>query len=392
MASNLAFLAVSDIDGTIMTRHPTASEIRSAEKSRAFYDRYGTFTAATAQTAEMLMSSTAYDASVARGFTRPKPLLRRGSDGIYTYVPPESLRERRAFTDPELIMSMGTGCYRRRADGSYTGHKHFHDRLGRNWRRGALRLLTIISESGVGDLVKRLSSIEFEENYRFGKTDVFPLEYRIQLEFADPELTPAQNEQAKNQAKWRIQAAVHEIENVLKLSGISCEYRADTLKKYEDVLDNLIVVDESRPEKNRFQIYLMPKLAPKDKMIDDGLIRLTKGETIKHLDIFGDMPPDLKAGCFAGRAEHATFVLVGGSPLTEYFVRSSNRYRQEYAGEDLSWMRNHLIPTDQPGVELFCAPNAKPRRIILGDVAYPNRIGPETIDAYIEDQYKKTLH
>lgn len=383
-------VAVLDVDGTMMRKDMkdnggTPEELAAARYVREYFERHGwVYTIATAQTVEMIMSQATYEASVTRGFKRPRPNL-GGIPGNRTYVPPEGFPCRASFTDPDIIMSMGTGCYPRLSDG-YVEDIGFKKKLGLRWREGAIKLLRLASEEGAEDLMRYLAPIESEENYHAGITDVFPLDYRIQLEFNDPSASPEENEYRKNAAKFRIQSMVRELRNFLTLPGISDTDRKEILDDFGDIIDNLRVGDESRPPENHFQNYLMPELASKRDMVDDQLAKLSQGDMLDSLVIAGDMTPDLEAGCLAGNAKDSLFILVGGSPLSPYFRRGSNHFGMGYAGESLDWMHENLVQTEREGFELFKQPGRPDRLVIFGDIAYPGRIGPETIEACIKDQ------
>ncbi len=390
MASrSLEYVGVKDVDGTMFTNdmehgRGTPAALAAAHFVRDFYrNKNGIFAVATAQSTEMLMSSKSFEASVQRGFSRPRPLL-GGVPGDRFYVRPEDIPCRVPFTDADAIMSMGTGCHVRRQKGWYAENVAYRKRLGLKWRAGVLRLLDMMNENGVDNLRQYFAPIEFEENYRLGKTDVMPLEFRIQFEFV--------NAETKNIVKGRIEAALTGLIQLSEIKGITNEMFTQIISQYGDILRNLRIVDESDPLKNKFQFYLMPRYAAKEEMIDEMLAVLTQGQMIGNLLIAGDMPPDLLAGCFAGRALSATFLLVGGSPVSPYLTRDDPHFGMPYAGERLQWMTDELMATKRPGFEVLHRAGIPARMVVIGDIAYPGTTGPETIAAFLKDEHKPRIH
>lgn len=386
---NLGFVGVFDVDGTLMTKamqNGTAQPeaLAAAHYVRDYVDERGTFTVATAQTAEMLMSSELYENSRERGFARLPPKL-GGESGRRFYVKPESIAARVPFTDAAAIMSMGTGCHIREADEWYSEAASYKRRLGLTWRENAMNLLSIIATES--DEYKRyLAPIESEENYRQGVTDVMPLEYRIQFNFDDRE--------SKDRMKYRIASALTSIRQILPLKGLFEEgmEKAGNAQLFGDIHKNLQIVDESSPALGKFQFYIMPRYAAKEEMVDEMLAILPKGEMIEDLVIAGDMPPDLRAGCYAGRARRATFILVGGSPLAPHFTRDGEHFGKHYAGESLEFVTKNLEPTGRPGFEILVRAGVHMRLFVNGDVAYPGLTGPETIAAFLKDDKVPMLY
>lgn len=391
----LQHVAVCDIDGTLMTEDMkvnggTKSQLAAAQFVRDYFDQNGTFTVSTAQTAEMIMSEDAYNASVRRGFRRRRPNL-GGVPGKRLYVPPQSIACRKAFTDPALIMSMGTGNFKRE-DGAYIEDLRLRKKFGSDWRPAAKLMLESLSEHGPKNLLRFLAPIELEDNYKSGKTDVWPHDFRIQCDFVDEDMTHKELEGLKNDTKRRILSFLELMEKYLQFEKLSDNERSEILVEFGAILGNLVVSDESRPDE-KLQLYLTPPDATKEKMANEGLAQLSEGETIEHLYVFGDMPPDLPSGAFAGSklAKRATFGLAGGSPLTPYFWRGGNLFGKTYAGEDIGWMRNNLEPTEREGFEIFHAEDQPPRLFFFGDIAYPGRVGPETYEAFLKDPDKPVL-
>lgn len=385
---SLGYVGVFDVDGTLYPkdmaegRH-TPEALAAAQFVREYFDQNGTFTVASAQTAEMLMSSESYEASVRNGFTRLRPLL-GGKPMKRFYVKPETIATRLPFTDAAAIMSMGTGCHFRHPEGWYHEHPSNKRSLGINWRANALNLLRLVRDPLRDDFARHFASIEFEENYRAGKTDVMPLEYRIQFEFKD--------RTTKDRIKNELQSTIRGLRQIASLNGITSVHTHALVEEFGDILFNLRIVDESDEACGKFQFYLMPYYASKEEMVDDTLALLSRGERIENLLIAGDMPPDLRAGCYAGRARRTTFLLVGGSPLAPYLDRADPRFGQLHAGESMRFISDNLIPTDRPGFEVLERAGVPSRMFVNGSVAYPGLSAPETIAAFLKDPRKPVLY
>jgi len=234
------------------------------------------------------------------------------------------------------------------------------------------------------DIKRYLAPIEFEENYRAGKTDVMPLEYRIQFEFKD--------RGTKDRIKNDIQTSLRGLRQITELASITAKERSSFVEEFGDIHHNLRIVDESDERIGKLQFYLMPRYASKEEMIDETLAILSRGEMIEDLLIAGDQFPDLRAGCYAGRAERATFLLVGGSPLSPYFNREDARFGQPHAGENLRFVTDNLSQSHRPGFEMLERAGVPMRMFINGSVAYPGLSAPETIAAFLKDKNKPVLH
>ena len=379
---NLGYVGVLDVDGTMMTEAmqecgATPEALAAAHFVRDYIDDNGTFTVASAQTAEMLMSCEYHEASIRNGFTRLRPLL-GGEPGKRTYVKPETIACRVPFTDPKAIMSMGTGCHFLQPEGWYREHRAYKRRLGINWRSDALNFVRLIRNPLQEDFERYLAPIESEENYRAGRTDVMPLEYRIQFVFKD--------RATKDRVKNEMQKAL------LGLRQIAPKPRESLVEEFGDIHLNLRIVDESDESVGKLQFYLMPRYASKEEMVDETLAILSRGEMIEDLLIAGDQYPDLRAGCYAGRALRATFLLVGGSPLSPYFDREDPRFGKEHVGENLRFITDNLNPTGRPGFDMLERAGVPMRMFVNGTVAYPGLTGPETIAAFLKDRNKPILY
>lgn len=389
MSHGLEFVLVSDIDGSLMTKRmeekgATASELRAQRRIRDRATGAGRrFGVATAQTVEMLLSRRTFVRSEEQ-IKRPSPFLQyHQEEGRYTYVDPESIACRTAFTDPDFVLSMGTGIFAKNADGTFSPYKPFMRKLRPGWRKSLLALLYALPIWGSSDFTAHLADIDSEANYYRRLTNVFPNDYRLQLTFNDPERSRTENEDLKNQAKYLLESMVEQLSGMVH-GEIPGSERASLLAEYGAAFDNLLIVDESRPAANHFMIYLMALLASKDAMADEYLKHVAGRGRIKDLVFFGDMPPDLRMGCMSGDARRVAFVLAGGSPIAPHLTRGNDAFGKPYAGESLKWLTDCLIPTDRPGIETFKRRGFPARTIVIGDALYPGLVGPETLAAYLD--------
>lgn len=140
-------------------------------------------------------------------------------------------------------------------------------------------------------------------------------------------------------ADYRIQLIFTSYKNMLLLSG-SIEEKS-----------GLYFTDDSNPKKNLFMGYITPKNG-KINAIEHVIKNLEKSEA--EILIIGDSLPDLEAGLKikAPSSTIITCLIVGGSRL-------------------------HYVPTN-------AKTNAK-RRIIMGDVAFPQAIGPKSIVEFMKN-------
>ena len=71
---------------------------------------------------------------------------------------------------------------------------------------------------------------------------------------------------------------------------------------------------------------------------------------------------------------------------------SDGSYGVLYAGESFRWLHRMLEPMERRGFGTLKGADGQELRFINGAIAYPGTLGPETIKAYLEDEYTSTLH
>jgi hypothetical protein len=359
---------VFDIDGTLaMGGSPSARELDARRTARHIAQRHGATAFISYRTLELMMTSSEYHCSCDKGFTRPEP--RVGFDpSLSEYrvnVPLESRREfDMVIRNADVIASAGDGIMVRH-HGGYVRDTAYEMTSVRHaaWRRDVM--LEILSTDLDGTF-PALAPIEFPACYLKGGADVWPLPYRIQLDWSGPD---AERE------KMRIKRKLAKRFATRPHLGVR-------------------FVDESNPAKARCTLYLIHESVQKERMLERMLARVLEETGLRPDDltvnIFGDTLTDLRQVYAAGRtfgerfggsAVTMNFMLVGGSRL----ARPIQERAPTFCGEDLTWVGALLGAEIRPGVyeiETDDVPRGS-RRFILGDEAYPGHPGPESIELFL---------
>lgn len=355
-------IACLDIDSTLTGDRALANAVRARLEELGYVVMFDT-----SRTEEMLMTVATYQATRRRGlFFRPPPHLGE-CNGARTYVPPEEA-EATGVLDGDLIAaSTGTRILVRQRDGTYLPDRAYAALAGQlapDWRASALRLLTdLFAHSCPG----ALASIESAENYEAGRSDVFPPDYRIQINLQTVE------------------------EKINFLRGIEQARRAASRDHgpFTGILRNLRVTDDSRPETGGYKLFLTPRKLSKARAIEhvvDRLCRLLEIDRAQlHILFAGDSFPDLGMGLFGGLGTRATFLLAGGSRLVESL---SDERIVDFVGEPVGAIRRRLRPTGVCGRYRFRAPLrlGGSRELIIGDQIYPGTQAVETVYRYIQSK------
>ncbi|MBA3550693.1 hypothetical protein H0W32_00610 [Patescibacteria group bacterium] len=346
-------ISVFDIDGTL-----TGGSKDALYEVRKRAERNGSVVFSTARTPELTWSSSVYEASRNNGFNRPVPHVSKNELGKRYFKPLELIEEFDGLLDPDAVISLGTGMWIRTDEG-YTEDKSFQALLSKipQWRESTLELLQYIDQ---GDVIKYLAKVENKMMYETRDIDVLTLPFRIQLDLPSLEL---------------------KLEIVERIFAV-----ADSFHILADIARNVDMVDESNPKNGRYTLYLMPYAAPKEVSLNHLLKNISLVSEIPLSDISlllaGDTLTDFKAGCIGGVDTQGTFILAGGSRLAALFDGS---YPMYFAGVSLEWLWESLRETEKPGYYLFHENDKPPRIVVVGDIAYPNTIGPETILEYMKE-------
>jgi len=341
--SQLSFskLAFVDIDNTLTGDGSGTGNPKSIMKVRELLKKnHYLYCPTTSRTEEMMMSQKSYQLSKKiYDFKRPEPKL--------IFEPP-------AILDGEIIISSsGSKIFVKQTNNAYQEdicfyNKDFPD--PQTWRNTITTQINSIN--GIKKVFK-LSPIEYIEQYVDGTSNAYPPDYRIQLNFT----------------------SVND-----KLFFIRKLYKIKQSSK-DISINKLYLTDDSNPEKNKFSLYLTPKKGKIDAV--NHVIKHLQTDlkiTILELLFVGDSWPDLQLGLFgATKIANATFLLIGGSRLTKYLI---NPEKTEFAGEPLLEIKNNLIPSQQKGVYYYKGKRYK-RKIILGDIIDPGKIGPDSMIEFL---------
>lgn len=336
-------IAFLDIDSTVTG----PIELTNRVKSRLYELGYA-LVYVTARTEEMLMSKYQYDKSVKLGFDRPRPRLGKRKNTRY-YIPPEDIEPTSILDCPIIATSSGTRILFRQQNGGYILDSHYQDRFNQSpidWQKQTLELLEVINQG-------KLFSISPVSLGILTKADVFPPEYRIQLNF--------ENVEQKIEFKKKV--------TQLKKDG-------------EGDFSNIRITDDSNPFKGQFSVYLTPLAGSKKTALERIINSLAKRLEIKNnrfeILIAGDSYPDLEMGLFAALNIKGTFLVVGGSPLSRSLIEDIN----DFAGENITPIKQNL--SGRNGIYKFKLSDMVYRRVVIGDELFPGTKGPETILAYLE--------
>jgi hypothetical protein len=309
--------------------------------------------AVTKCTAGMLMRGMDLVRSYTKGkYHEPIPKLGFEPDGIHRKpTPPDDLDEFTHGIDWQVIGGVGSGLVVRHED-TYYPDLEFAQQLGMYnaerwsdspWRQEALDLLMFMGQA------HRRSPIDIVGNYENDLVDVACLPGRIELKFG---------------------TLSEKLEFVAQFESL----RRNTV--WGRFVNAIQLVDESNPPA-KFQLYMLPKGGTKLGYINRAIGQLADaaGVALSDLEILfaGDAPPDLEMLLAVPEAS-ATFILVGGSRLTQSF-----RTRTDFAGESLTWLYNALKPAKVKGMYDIQHSGSGRRTFIFGEEVCPHEKGPGTI-------------
>jgi hydroxymethylpyrimidine pyrophosphatase-like HAD family hydrolase len=355
-------LAFLDIDFTLSANTKLLPEIRKTLEKRGFSTIF-----ATARTEEMVMSKKTYEKSISENFYRPRPyLLKKG--GKFEYIDPKKINAN--LVDPDIIIgSTGTQILVKQQSGKYLKDNEFFKRLvkaGKSWREDVIEFLQEVDHS---EKHFSFAPIEDPVNYYTGKTNVFPPQLRIQVLFT-----------SLQEKRWFLQ----QLKQRKLLHTLTHGIPSPLFR----------VIDEAN-DKNIFSIYLTPPKASKGNAVEHVVKQLVKAVKIKRNTftkaqvetiIAGDSYTDLGMLLHGALGTISTAILVGGSEVGKVLVAS---HASSVLTDDLLAVRSRLKPTKKKGHFAYSVPadvyeEKISRTLIIGDAAYPQTIGPETILAHLD--------
>lgn len=369
-------LAIFDLDGTYTGPPEVRKSMRRIAQEKGFGEVFGS-----ARTPELMITEEYRQVSLENaGLRRPPPLCGeiKGSRKR-RYQPLETVPLCEHLLNPDAVISFGVGNFVR-AKGVYHWDEEYDRTLGYDWRSIVLSFLQMRVDP-TGEMLQHLVPLDNEENYPQKLIDVAPLPHRIGFQFFGPN-----GLERKLELKRRItelQKCGQVVRNGVVIPG-------------SPIAASIMMVDESHPEASRYTLYLVPRQGTKEKAYNR-LLRQTiaaSGKRNDEIELFiaGDTLTDFKAGCYLGwwrkqQAVRGTFLLAGGSRLSEYLV--GKKRGELFAGESLKRMVNRFKKaekTNHPGVYRFMAPwsGGEFRRIIIADEAFPGTIAVESLLAYFQ--------
>lgn len=360
------FCSFNDVDGTTASYFevPPKAEIEARKEVFDFAHRQGGHVLSTLRASEMCMDEHYLEASIGCGLGRLPPLCAK-KDGHCIYAPLSSLERFKFNYNPHAINSVGVGIVVEQG-GAYHHDLAFqhklHPHVGERWRDRALKLVDTLDHDGL--LRGSFAPIEDIENYHAGKTDVAPLDYRIQLQYEGGDGIGW-----KNDIKQRINQLRHERHSAASFA------RA------------IRWIDESRPHKQRYMLYLVPKYGTKEHGVTQVYRSIVAELEVDPGDIMvvvtGDTMTDLRAGIFGAPEAPGFFVLAGGSPLTDYLVGSKSG--EPFAGESLESIRRRMKPNSKKGFYYVQMPGMPfARVVVVADQAFPGKSDAESILAFYQ--------
>lgn len=298
-------LAVLDIDGTMTGDTNHILETRKKINSLGYVTIFNT-----SRTEELIMSQDAYRKSKELGeLQRPAP--RMGiKDGKRIYIKPEE-SESQSLLDPFIIVgATGSKIYILQKDGSYMQDKEYEKKMyqsSNEWRTKTVEVLDYITSQKISF---SLADIEYKENYEKYITDVWPPDYRMQINFSN---------ERKKKVFLRVFA------NFLDDTNLSPDI--------QNQIKNIRLHDESMYHKDEYSIYLTPINASKHHAVDHIIQQLSEELGIMQNDLFvffaGNTQPDFIMGLLSAKKIHRAILLIpGGSSLTPLMQLDKNTFSQ----------------------------------------------------------------
>jgi hydroxymethylpyrimidine pyrophosphatase-like HAD family hydrolase len=399
-------IAVLDIDSTLTGTPEEQIRVRKELERRGYSVVF-----ASSRTSEMMMSRQKREDTPVENRRPPyKTKTQRGSntideireqEGIYKPGYPDEVKEMAGLYDPEAIIDgTGTNIFLEQEDGGYHKDEDFQDKLkatSEQWRHSVTSIVDRINQSIISEALEigsydfqigQLAAIEDTKRYDENRIDVAPLDFRVQINFAGTNPQACIEQFKKKVQQLQLQKKIPQIwgQDVLT-SDLNMENLFD-----------LRITDDSKPEENRYQVYLTPNRGTKaratEELIKGLCTSINEGRdpnaqiTRRDIDMLfcGDSFPDLAMGLYSALDTNATFLLAGGSRLAPLDAISGEfRIPEEFSDQNLVPIRNRLTMTGN-GEYTFKPPGHKERKLIIGSQAYNQALGPQSILAYLEQE------
>ncbi len=355
-------IAFFDVDSTITGDREKTNLIRKKLEDLGYVVVF-----VTSRTEEMIMSKEQQEKS--SSLKRPMAQLGKDEQGKRVTIDPKDV-EPEGVLDPDIIAgSTGSRVLVKQKEGGYqvdTGFELQMKMESEAWRTGIIKLINYINKE---KLFCQPIPIEDAQNFAKRETDVFPPNFRIQVNF--PNLESYQ-------------------QFLEKINQFKLTKRSDLLSQgldassVENVL-NLKITDDSKPTQKKFSAYLTPthgyKARAEEEIVKQVCERLKIGREDLEILIAGDSFPDLGMGLYGGLDTNATFILAGQSRLTQPLI---TREIDEFAGVGLKAVKNRLSQNGQGRYE-FKPPLLKARKLVIGHEAYPGTSNQDSILAFLNE-------
>lgn len=346
----------------------------------------------TSRTEEMTFSAEDYRRTHEAGqIKRPMAQLKQTADANgqrkFEVVPPESLESYRGQLSPDAVAAeTGAVIYARQPSGEYIKDTDYEEGIDQeSWRNEALAVVgKLLLDKITGEKMAHLLPIEDAQNYLDGNADVWPPDWRIQIDFKAEEKDTSTTGATDQVSTGAVLTADEAIDRKNKfLEEVEAYKKAGNSVPFE-------TVDDSNPEKGRATVYALRPGANKQSAVSRMMRQISKnlGRPPVELSptIAGDSFTDLLTVKAVVGNPNATLLIVGGSRLSKtlYEAIKNPDPKTHFAGESLVRLITSLKPTDQEGVyRLYKGP-----KVILGDYAYNGTTRAETILAYLMDVLK----
>lgn len=330
-------IAFIDIDSTLSS-HIEATNVQQlldhglTNKARKLLEEKGYIVAfITSRTEEMLMSTEGYNLSV-KNYKFERPPSRFNEEN----TPPGTL-------DPNIIASSTGGkIFVRQKDGGYAEDVSYRrsSLSPFEWRTKTMNLLIKLNTNKT---LFVFSSIEHIEDFHSGSSQVFPPDYRIQIQFRNP-------------------------------IDLTCFKKM--FKKYGP---ELYAINDSWPQEKKYYLYISAsrgKFEAVNRILDMMQPNFNMQSDLEILFV-GDSLPDLYEAVFS-TGKLSTLLLVGGSRLSSYI---SNKSMNDFAGDDLGNIKKYLLKQAK-GIYTYQVDN-RVCNIIVSDEKYPGLVGPESLIEYL---------
>ncbi|MBI3341874.1 hypothetical protein HY024_02015 [Candidatus Curtissbacteria bacterium] len=404
-----------DLDGTFEDPNPNGSP-NIPERIRQACDLLNIpVVAVTSRSEEMTFSAEDYEKTKASGqIKRPKARLKQivGPDGKkrFEVASPEEIPAFRGqYSFDAVAAQTGAVIYTRQQDtGAYVKDKEYEagskfDET--QWREKVLPVVTdLITDHETGERLSTLLPIEDAANYENGSADVFPLEWRIQLDFkADGDdgttlTTGATDSGTDNKIiDPAIYASVGLDPEKLTPQTLTAEEAIAKKQEFKNRIKKLRdsgvrifpfgLIDDSNPEKGRATVYVVRKHASKQKALKRILDHIGMSKFDISSIYCGDSFTDLLSLEAFYKNPRAAVLLVGDSRLTKTIedALSGKLPDPRWAGQSIRSLIRRLRDTDDLGVRTLGEDGPK---LITGGVRYDGSQKSETIAAYLLERIK----